>query len=61
LSRPILAGVVVLAALTVSSGVSAAVEPPPGAGFDYQLGGDYAPPDGVEVVSRDHTDDPPRG
>jgi hypothetical protein len=39
-----------------------AVAPPPvGAGFDYQLGGPYAPPDGVEVVVRDHTAKPARG
>lgn len=29
--------------------------PPAGAAFDYQLGGDYPPPDGVEVVARDRT------
>ncbi|MEU9556330.1 endo alpha-1,4 polygalactosaminidase [Streptomyces fumanus] len=39
-----------------------AVTPPPvGAGFDYQLGGPYAPPAGVEVVVRDHTASPARG
>ena len=27
--------------------------PPPDAKFDYQIGGDYPPPAGVEVVSRD--------
>lgn len=30
--------------------------PPAGAGFDYQIGGGYAPPEGVEVVSRDRGD-----
>ena len=29
--------------------------PPPGAAFDYQLGGAYAPPPGVTVVVRDRT------
>jgi hypothetical protein len=29
--------------------------PPPGAAFDYQLGGAYAPPDGVQVIVRDST------
>ena len=30
------------------------VTPPPvNAGFDYQIGGDYRPPSGVRVVSRD--------
>ena len=30
-----------------------AVPPPPNAGFDYQIGGDYPLPPGVTVVSRD--------
>lgn len=35
------------------------VTPPPvHAGFDYQLGGPYAPPAGVSVVVRDHTASP---
>ncbi|MGM1016760.1 MAG: endo alpha-1,4 polygalactosaminidase [Actinomycetota bacterium] len=29
--------------------------PPEGAGFDYQLGGAYDPPSGVEIVGRDRT------
>jgi hypothetical protein len=29
--------------------------PPVNAGLDYQLGGVYTPPDGVEIVSRDRT------
>lgn len=29
--------------------------PPTGTAFDYQLGGDYDPPDGVGIVSRDRT------
>ncbi|WP_306370434.1 endo alpha-1,4 polygalactosaminidase [Nocardiopsis sp. CC223A] len=33
---------------------------PPG-GFDYQLGGGYGPPDGVEIVVRDSTDEPAEG
>jgi hypothetical protein len=32
--------------------------PPAGAGFDYQLGGGYPPPDGASVVARDSTDEP---
>lgn len=32
--------------------------PPPGADFDYQLGGGYTPADGVEIVARDSTDEP---
>ncbi|MEU1053319.1 endo alpha-1,4 polygalactosaminidase [Streptomyces sp. NPDC005876] len=44
-----------------SRGGGAVTPPPAGAGFDYQLGGPYAPPDGVEVVVRDHTASPARG
>ncbi|MCZ4125036.1 endo alpha-1,4 polygalactosaminidase [Streptomyces sp. H39-S7] len=47
---------------------STTVGPPPGvtpppvhAGFDYQLGGPYAPPAGVSVVARDHTAPPAAG
>ncbi len=35
--------------------------PEPNAGFDYQLGGAYAPPSGVTVVSRDRTAAPAPG
>jgi hypothetical protein len=35
--------------------------PPVNAGLDYQLGGAYPPPDGVEVVSRDRNDPPADG
>jgi hypothetical protein len=69
--------VVLVMALTVSmtacssrahpdrSGASAAtsVSLPPGHGrFSYQIGGAYAPPTGVSIVDRDHTDaaDPTR-
>lgn len=66
-----------LAIVAVSSGCSAspgslparptaAVTPviaplPTGTGFDYQLGGSYAPPAGVGIVSRDSTDSPASG
>jgi hypothetical protein len=54
--------VALVAACTVASEAAAAVTlPPAGAGFDYQIGGGYTPPDGVEVVSRDHDDDPAAG
>ncbi|UJA21138.1 endo alpha-1,4 polygalactosaminidase [Thermoleophilia bacterium SCSIO 60948] len=36
-----------------SGGVPAPEPPPADAKFDYQIGGDYKPPRGVEVVSRD--------
>ncbi|TDQ46862.1 endo alpha-1,4 polygalactosaminidase [Actinorugispora endophytica] len=35
--------------------------PPVGARFDYQLGGDYDPPEGVTVVVRDSTGEPVEG
>lgn len=35
--------------------------PPANAGLDYQLGGAYPPPDGVEIVSRDRNDPPAAG
>ncbi|MFL1382347.1 endo alpha-1,4 polygalactosaminidase [Nocardiopsis protaetiae] len=43
-----------------SADLSAHAEPdgPPPGGFDYQLGGGYPPPDGVEIVVRDSTDAP---
>lgn len=37
------------------------VLPPAGARFDYQLGGAYPPPAGVEIVSRDRTARPATG
>ncbi|MET9558278.1 endo alpha-1,4 polygalactosaminidase [Streptomyces sp. NPDC006645] len=40
----------------------AAPTPPPAhAGFDYQIGGAYTPPTGVQVVSRDHEASPAAG
>ncbi len=35
--------------------------PPPHAAWDYQIGGPYTPPDGVEVVARDHGAEPAAG
>ncbi len=35
--------------------------PVEGSGFDYQLGGAYDPPEGVEIVARDSTDEPAPG
>ncbi|WP_405803708.1 endo alpha-1,4 polygalactosaminidase [Streptomyces sp. NBC_01187] len=32
--------------------------PPKNGGFDYQIGGAYTPPEGVDIVSRDHTAKP---
>ncbi|MFC8124002.1 endo alpha-1,4 polygalactosaminidase [Streptomyces sp. NPDC057302] len=50
-----------LAPSTASAGAAAAELPPPHAGFDYQIGGAYAPPAGVEVVSRDRAAAPAPG
>lgn len=55
----ILAAATFIATLTGAVATQAAddalavVPPPPNAGFDYQIGGDYPLPDGVTVVSRD--------
>lgn len=35
--------------------------PPAGGAFDYQLGGAYPPPDGVQIVARDRSDPPAEG
>jgi glycosyl hydrolase family 114 len=43
----------VLAALVLAGPAQAAAPPPANAPFDYQIGGDYALPQGVKVVSRD--------
>jgi hypothetical protein len=40
---------------------SAPVPPPVGGGLDYQLGGAYDPPAGVDIVVRDSTDEPAAG
>jgi len=44
---------VTLLALVLALAVPPPVGPPPNAKFDYQIGGDYPLPAGVEVVSRD--------
>lgn len=43
------------------TGVARPKLPPAHGGFDYQLGGAYPPPPGVQIVSRDHTDNPAPG
>ncbi|MFD7919403.1 endo alpha-1,4 polygalactosaminidase [Streptomyces sp. NPDC059740] len=47
--------------LVASAAPSAVTLPPAHAGFDYQIGGAYTPPAGVDVVSRDHSDSPAAG
>jgi hypothetical protein len=58
-----LAAAVALAAVpgTASATADAVAPPPPNAQFDYQIGGGYSPPQGVQVVSRDREDDPAPG
>jgi hypothetical protein len=58
-------GIALAATLLLAAGTTATAQapsessgptwapPPPHAAFDYQIGGDYPLPDGVEVVSRD--------
>ncbi len=43
---------------SVAGGSPSIVLPPANAQFDYQIGGAYAPPSGVQVVSRDREDSP---
>ncbi|WP_378053769.1 endo alpha-1,4 polygalactosaminidase [Actinophytocola glycyrrhizae] len=58
----LLSAVALLGACTAAPGEEEAIPlPPPHAAWDYQIGGAYDPPDGVEVVGRDHGDDPAAG
>ncbi|MEV5456230.1 endo alpha-1,4 polygalactosaminidase [Streptomyces sp. NA03103] len=68
--KPVLAGLGATAVLVTAAALvpgsaraeAAAYTPPPAhAGFDYQIGGAYTPPAGVDVVSRDHTASPAPG
>ncbi|MGW5568074.1 endo alpha-1,4 polygalactosaminidase [Streptomyces tendae] len=68
--KPVLAGIGATAVLVTAAALvpgstpadAATYTPPPAhAGFDYQIGGAYTPPAGVEVVSRDHTAAPAPG
>lgn len=67
-ARVAAAGVVLAVSVTTAVLVTATADPepaitlpPPHAGFDYQIGAAYDPPAGVEVVSRDHGDEPASG
>ena len=51
-AKPIVLGLL-SAALLAPASAGAYAPPPADAGFDYQIGGDYPPPAGVSVVSRD--------
>jgi hypothetical protein len=60
----VLSGAVVLAlgVAGCTTPVTAPVAlPPVGGGLDYQLGGAYDPPDGVDIVVRDSTEPPAAG
>ncbi|RNF92758.1 endo alpha-1,4 polygalactosaminidase [Streptomyces botrytidirepellens] len=65
--RPAIIGALVLAVVALSGcGTTTTNEPkvklpPVGAAWDYQIGGAYEPPKGVEIVSRDRADDPAPG
>ncbi|MEA5360677.1 endo alpha-1,4 polygalactosaminidase [Amycolatopsis sp., V23-08] len=62
LASAALAAAVLGGSACTASAAPAAVAPPPvKAGFDYQIGGAYTPPSGVQVVSRDHGDAPAAG
>lgn len=56
-----LTGTAACAALNQTSAGAAVTLPPAHAGFDYQIGGPYTPPAGVQVVSRDRTAAPAAG
>jgi len=62
--RVCVSGVLVALALSGCAAgppASAPVPPPVGGGLDYQLGGAYDPPAGVDIVVRDSTDEPAAG
>jgi len=70
--RPIVVGVVLIAATALAAALSVAASPSAGAAvtytlppvnakFDYQIGGAYTPPSGVTVVSRDRKAAPAAG
>ncbi|WP_420031710.1 endo alpha-1,4 polygalactosaminidase [Streptomyces sp. cg28] len=64
----VLAAVLLLTACSSTSSPSGSgsdtpevVLPTPHVGFDYQIGGPYKPPSGVQAVSRDRSADPVKG
>lgn len=56
-----LLGLFLVLALAPAPALAAYDLPPTGTDFDYQLGGDAAPPDNVGMVVRDRTSDPVDG
>ncbi|MFG2196690.1 endo alpha-1,4 polygalactosaminidase [Streptomyces sp. NPDC048639] len=61
ISAATLAGAVALLSGHAQALPASPALPPANSGFDYQIGGAYTPPDGVQVVSRDHGDSPAPG
>ena len=61
LTSAVLAGGLSLAASPDAGAAVAFTLPPVNAKFDYQIGGPYTPPSGVQVVSRDRTAAPAAG
>jgi hypothetical protein len=57
----LLVGVTLAGCAAVPSQASGPALPPVGGGLDYQLGGAYDPPAGVDIVVRDSTDEPAEG
>jgi hypothetical protein len=54
----LLAGLALAGCAAGDAGASEPALPPAGGGLDYQLGGAYDPPAGVDIVVRDSTDEP---
>ncbi|TFC58007.1 MULTISPECIES: endo alpha-1,4 polygalactosaminidase [unclassified Cryobacterium] len=57
----VLVGLALSGCASGPSPASGTVPPPVGGGLDYQLGGAYDPPAGVDIVVRDSTDEPAAG
>lgn len=57
----LLVGVALAGCAPAPSQASGPALPPVGGGLDYQLGGAYDPPAGVDIVVRDSTDEPAEG
>jgi hypothetical protein len=57
----VLVGLALSGCASGAAPASGPVPPPVGGGLDYQLGGAYDPPAGVDIVVRDSTDEPAAG
>ena len=56
----IIAAITTVTLAACASGQSGVTLPPEGGAPDYQLGEEYPPPEGVEIVARDRTAPPPQ-